>query len=130
MKLSKHSGTLLIATGIIHNLLGLAMGAPILTEIIDAGFVNSINSQMDRNAIFWFLFGGFMMMILGKLMQDYLHENDKPLPASLGYYLLALCVIGCIMMPISGFWIVVPQAILIIAAARNKVSVSSLRQGE
>ena len=125
MNLSKHSGNLLIATGIIHNLLGFVMGGPILARIIDAGFVNSINTEMDRNAIFWFLFGGFMMMILGKLMQDYLKENTRALPASLGFYLLALAIVGCIMMPVSGFWIVLPQAVLIIAAGRNKTVISS-----
>jgi hypothetical protein len=123
MKVSKYSGTLLIATGVIHNLLGFVMGKDTLAEIANSGFVNSINSEMDRNAIFWFLFGGFMMMILGKLMQDYLNENDKPLPVSLGYYLLVLSIIGCIMMPISGFWTVLPQAILIIAAGRSKVHI-------
>jgi hypothetical protein len=128
MKLAKYSGILLIGTGVIHNLLGLVMGKPILQEIINSGFVNTIHEQMDRNAIFWFLFGGFMMMILGKLMQDYLKENEKPLPVSLGYYLLALSLIGCIMMPISGFWIVLPQAFLIIAAGRHKHAVATFNE--
>lgn len=119
MKLAQNSGNLLIATGLIHNLLGLVMGRETLVQIIDSGFINSINTQMDRNALFWFLFSGIMMMILGKLMQDFLSENSRPLPASLGYYLLAITIIGCIMMPLSGFWIVLPQAILIITAARK-----------
>ena len=74
---------------------------------------------MDRNAIFWFLFVGFLLMILGKFMQDYLNESSKPLPTSLGYYLLTLTIIGCIIMPVSGIWSMFPQAIIIIAAGRN-----------
>jgi len=80
MKLSQNSGNLLIGTGVIHNLLGFIMGRETLAQIVSSGFVNSINDQMDRNAIFWFLFGGFMMMILGKLMQDYIADTKKPLP--------------------------------------------------
>lgn len=124
MNLAKNSGNLLIGTGVIHNALGFVLGKSILTEIINGGLINSITTQMDRRAIFWFLFGGFMMMILGKFMQDYLNESSKQLPISLGYYLLALSIIGCIMMPVSGFWLVVPQAIIIIVASGKKVLVS------
>lgn len=80
MKAWKYSGQFLIATGIIHNTLGFVMGWDTLTSIIKAGFVNSINSEMDRNAIFWFLFTGFMMMVLGSLMLDSIKANGKPLP--------------------------------------------------
>ena len=114
MNLSKNSGNLLIATGILHNVIGFAMGWNVLTEIVRSGFVNSIKNEMDRNAIFWFLFAGFMMIALGKLMQDWL-DADWLLPKWLGLSLLFLSLIGCIMMPASGFWLVIPQALLIIS---------------
>ena len=120
MALSKKSGNFLIATGIIHNLIGFYMGKKVLFEIFNSGIINSINNEMDRNAIFWFLFSGFMMMLLGKLMSDFVEEGQKALPVSLGYYLLGLTIIGCIMMPVSGFWLVVPQAILIIAEGKKR----------
>ena len=116
MNISKHSGNLLIATGIFHNLIGFVIGWPVLADIVRSGFINSINEQMDRNAIFWFLFSGFMMIILGKLMQHYL-EADWKLPKWLGLSLLILSLIGCALMPVSGFWLVVPQAILVISAS-------------
>jgi hypothetical protein len=119
MNLSKNTGNLLIATGILHNVIGFVMGWSVLTEIAKSGLVNSINDEIDRNAIFWFLFGGFLMMILGKLMQDYL-KAEAQLPRSLGVGMLALSVIGCIMMPVSGFWLVVPQAILILRPNRKR----------
>ena len=116
MNISKHSGNLLIATGIFHNLIGFVIGWPVLTDIVRSGFINSINEQMDRNATFWYLFSGFMMIILGKLMQHYL-EADWKLPKWLGLSLLILSLIGCALMPVSGFWLVVPQAILVISAS-------------
>ena len=119
MNLSRNSGYLLIATGVIHNLLGFVMGKDVLLQILNSGVINSINTEMDRNAIFWFLFSGFMMMILGKLMQDYIKHFNKALPVSLGHYLLALTIVGCIIMPISGFWIVLPQAVLIIVGGKK-----------
>ena len=119
MNLSKNTGNLLIATGIIHNLIGFIMGWSVLTEIASSGFVNSINDEMDRNAIFWFLFGGFMMIIMGKLMQSYL-ESGCHLPKWLGMSFLVLALVGCIMMPVSGFWLVIPQALLIINPLRKR----------
>ncbi|HYC84735.1 MAG TPA: DUF6463 family protein [Chryseosolibacter sp.] len=113
MTLSKNTGNLLIATGILHNTIGFVMGWSVLVGIAKSGFVNSINNEMDRNAIFWFLFAGFLMMMLGKLMQDYL-KIESHLPRTLGIGMLVLSVIGCVMMPVSGFWLVVPQAVLIL----------------
>lgn len=114
MSISKNSGNILLATGILHNLIGFVMGWTVLTDIVRSGFVNSVNTEIDRNAIFWFLFSGFIMMVLGKLMQDWL-EADWLLPKWLGISLLLLSLMGCIMMPVSGFWLVVPQALLIIS---------------
>lgn len=118
MTLWKKSGTLLLATGIIHNAVGLMMGWKILASIADAGFINTIKgeNELDRSAIFWFLFSGFLMMLLGKFMQDYIEEHNRPAPAYIGYYLLILTIIGCLIMPISGFWIVLPQVFIIIYA--------------
>lgn len=124
MKLWKHSGTLFIGTGIIHNLIGLIMGWQVLVELADSRFINSITNQMDRNAVFWFLFSGFMMMILGHFMQRYSREHNKPVPAFIGNYLLILATLGCLIMPQSGFWLVLPQALIIIIANR-KASVST-----
>lgn len=119
MNLLKNSGNLLITTGIVHNLIGFIMGWSVLTEIANSGFVNSINDEMDRNAIFWFLFGGFMMIIMGKLMQTFL-QGGSQLPKWLGISLLVLALIGCVMMPVSGFWLVIPQALLIIYPRRKR----------
>ena len=119
MNFSRNTGNLLMATGIIHNLAGVVMGWRVLIDIGASGFFNSINNEMDRNAIFWFLFAGFMMIIMGKLMQHYL-EADWNLPMWLGISLLALSLVGCVMMPVSGFWLVIPQAILIIKARRKR----------
>ncbi|WP_345232627.1 DUF6463 family protein [Hymenobacter saemangeumensis] len=122
MKLWKKSGTLLIATGIIHNAVGLLAGWPVLASMAAAGFVNTIGpgtAEMDRNAIFWFLFSGFLMLLLGKMMQDAIKLRQQPVPAYLGYCLLLLSVAGCLIMPASGFWLVLPQAVLIIYANRK-----------
>lgn len=119
MNFSKNSGNILITTGVIHNIFGVVMGWPVLVDIGRSGFVNSVTSEHDRNATFWFLFGGFMMIMLGKLMQN-CTDSGWLLPKWLGVSLLILSLIGCIMMPVSGFWLVIPQALLILNVNKKR----------
>jgi hypothetical protein len=118
MKLWQKSGTFLVATGIIHNTVGLLMGWQILFRLAADGLFNTVDTDQDES-FFWFLFSGFMMMLLGQLMQDYIREHQQPVARYIGYYLLLLAVVGCILMPLSGFWIVLPQAFIIIQANRQ-----------
>ena len=55
-------------------------------------------------------------------MQDYLSTIQKPLPKTLGYYLLALAVVGCAVMPVSGIWLAIPQALIIIRSGTKNES--------
>lgn len=119
MNISKNSGNLLIAIGVLHNLIGFTMGWGVLSEIARSGFVNSINQEMDRNAIFWFLFCGFMLMIIGKMIQEKLQEDGR-VPRWLGMSLLSLAGVGVVMMPLSGIWLVLPPAIMLLMPDKKR----------
>ena len=116
MKAWKASGHLLFATGVIHNAVGILMGWPVLKTLFLEGLVNTVDTQFDRNAIFWFLFSGIMMMFAGRLMHTYIKATQAPVPKSYGYGLLAIAVVGCAIMPASGIWLAFPQAFIIIFA--------------
>lgn len=105
-KQTRISAYLLIATGIIHNTLGVILGSSSLAAIARSGFFHSVDPHFDRMAIFWFLFAGFGMMMWGQLIL-----SMRAVPRSFAYSLLALCCVGALMMPISGFWLVIPQAL-------------------
>ncbi|BBH18762.1 hypothetical protein Back11_01070 [Paenibacillus baekrokdamisoli] len=120
MRLWKYSGIYLIATGVIHNVVGLLIGWEVLGLIAQDGLINSVNNDPDRNAIVWFLSIGFFWMILGHIFHKYQKEGNQALPAIFGWYLLIFAVIGCALMPVSGIWLFFPQAIIIILAKRNK----------
>lgn len=107
--MKKINAKLLILIGIIHNLFGLAIGIPYLKEIAQAGFFNAVDPHPYRMAITWFLFFGFLFIILGQLALslDYI-------PNSVAWSLLTLSLAGVILMPVSGFWLVLALAIYII----------------
>ena len=57
---------------------------------------------MDRIAIFWFLWFGFALMVLGGALRAL---EPRPAPLALITGLAAMIVGGCMTVPISGFWL-------------------------
>lgn len=119
MKLWKYSGYMLAATGIIHTLTGFIMGKDIYAEIIKDGIFNSIDMDYTRGFAFWFFIFGLLLIISGYTVQHYIDKYNEPAPVFFGYSLLAITAIGCFVEPVSGFWLCLPQAIIIIAAKKE-----------
>ncbi|MGF1504896.1 MAG: DUF6463 family protein [Anaerolineae bacterium] len=107
-------GYVLFAIGIVHQIVGLLIYGPVLLTILEAGIVNTIvPPYWDRNAAFWFFVTGFFLMKYGLLAQ-WLLEHHGAVPRFSGGGLLALCVVGVVMMPASGFWLLLPVAALLL----------------
>ena len=121
-RLARYSGWYLLATGIIHNAIGLIAGGSILAGIHQDGWWNTIESaagiNFERSAIVWFLVLGFFWMLMGYLMQAWQRETRKPLPAIIGWGLLANGIWVAIMLPASGAWLVLLQGVILIWARR------------
>lgn len=115
-------GSLLVATGVLHLLVGLFVFAGPLAAIAGDGFgaipPDLEGEVLDREAAFWFMLFGVMLLMLGGLTH-WAQARTGTLPLFLGWSLLALGVIGVVTMPASGFWLVLPQAALMLAVARR-----------
>lgn len=121
MKLWKISGTLLTATGIIHTVVGLVSGWNTYKEFFHDGLINSLGEDLQRGMFFWFFTTGIFIIFLGETLRYYIRKEQKPAPVFLGWALLAFSAVGCLMAPATGFWLFIPQAIIIILANRKKV---------
>jgi hypothetical protein len=119
MAMRKHVGTMMIATGILHTVVGLWFFRQPLLDILGAGQWMSVTGHEDRVGAFWFILFGVLLMMLGQFMRWALARTGT-LPASLGWSLLALGVLGVAFMPDSGFWLVLPQAWLVFGLARQE----------
>ena len=118
-KIWKYSGLFLIATGILHTLVAIAFGKDVYVEIIRAGLIN-VTSQDDTCAFaFWFLVCGIFIILLGQVLHYYIKKEQKPAPLFLGYSMLVLAIFGCIVEPVSGFWLFLLQALIIIFANKK-----------
>ena len=116
VKFWKYSGIFLIATGILHSVVGIAMGKEYLLGIIKDGFFNTTQNDFPRGLAFWFLLCGIFFIILGQVLHYYIKKERQPAPNILGYWLLGVGAVGCIIIPVSGFWLFIPQALIIIIA--------------
>lgn len=119
MKLWKYSGTLLAITGGIHMMYALFLGKDAFVEMVRDGLINSTDAHYGRAFALWFLVCGIILILWGQTLQYYIKKEQKPAPLFLGYLILAFAVVGCIVEPISGFWLFLPQALIIIIANKK-----------
>jgi len=107
-------GKSIVAIGIVHSIFGLGMGHAILADMVREGLFNTVVAQFDRNAAFWFLYTGFALLLLGALV-DWCEKTKGTTPRFLGWGLLALTVPGLVIMPQSGFWLLLIPSIGLLA---------------
>jgi len=120
MKIWKYSGTLLTATGILHTVIALIMGYEAFVEIYRNGIFNAVEGDCAREHSFWFLVCGIIIILFGNTLQYYIRKTRTPAPLSLGWVLLVISITGCVFEPVSGFWLFIPQAVIIIAANKKR----------
>ena len=112
-------GISLIIIGIIHTIFGLGVGYGIFGEMIREGLFNTVVEQFERNAAFWFLYAGLVLILLGLLL-DWCERTFGATPRFLGWGLLALTVPGVVIMPQSGLWLIfIPTVGLLLRRSRS-----------
>ncbi len=124
------SGPLLMATGVLDLLYVFVFHSGQLAAIAQDGFFDAVETNpalFDREVAFWHLTFGATVLILGGLVH-WSQARTGTLPAFLGWSLLALGVAGVILMPVSGFWAILPQAVLMLVVARRGRSETFARE--
>jgi hypothetical protein len=114
------TGYLLIGIGTLHTLVGVLSCHRDIFAIARAGFVNAVEPEQHRIAVFWFLMSGFSLLILGHMCMWLERKLRRPVPAFVGWELLLLSAAGAVLLPISGFWLVLAVAVYVIVSGRHK----------
>jgi hypothetical protein len=125
------NGFALVAIGLLHSVALFLPGAigfrGIWSEIWDAGVVDAVSSDASRIwGYYWFLLPGFALIVLGMLCAWVERSLKRPVPARVGWALLALAVFGIVLDMDTGFWLVLLVAISMIVAARRSAVASDL----
>jgi len=107
----------LLAVAALHAAFGSWVGRRALLAVARDGFVNAVDPHLDRTLVFWFLLMSPFLWIVGRFALWLAAEGRRP-PAWLGRSLLALALVGAVLMPVSGFWLILPPATSLWLAAR------------
>lgn len=111
-------GKFLIGVGVVHSTFGVLGLWDTFAVLIAEGIVNTVNGQADREFAFWFVDIGLFWILLGAVINHY-EQQGYPLPRFLGGSLGVLALIGVIIMPISGFWLMFIPAWAAWSASNN-----------
>jgi hypothetical protein len=120
IKFWKLSGIFLVATGIIHTIVAIVFGYETFLKIIRDGLYSVTSLDYERAFAIWFFMCGIFIILLGQVLHHYIKKEQKPAPLSFGYSLLIFTIFGCIVEPGSGFWLFLPQALIIIVANKKE----------
>lgn len=121
----KLAGYWLIFTSILHFIGGFVFFPDPLAEIAQAGWWNAVspdpfNLNYEREAAFWYMMISPLLFILGMLC-CWIEEQKLIMPAFVGWILLIVTIIGIVIMPVSGTWLLlVPSGIIVFISLRNK----------
>lgn len=119
------AGSLVSGIAAVHCAVGVMLAPAPLRDIVESGVIGAVDPHLDRIAIFWFMFFGVLMLLLGEVLR--LWERTSDLPASVGYGFGALSLAGAIAMPVSGFWLGLVPAALIVVRSRRHARSNALR---
>jgi hypothetical protein len=103
-------GRWLLAVAALHTLFGLLVFAGPLQKMLSRGLFNAVGADPLLAAATWFLLFGAPLALLGQVLSLLEHQShlDPALLRPLGWGLLALWALGVLLMPASGFWLVLP----------------------
>ena len=107
-------GRSLMVSGIIHLISAFAIYWRIFLTIFDSRVFNSIVGNPVIGAFVWSVMFG-CVAVIGGMAVDTLEKVSVKIPQILGWSLLALAIMGVVLVPVSGFWLLFPAAITVIA---------------
>ncbi len=113
-------GRWLLVVGVLHTLLGIGTYIFSVVAVVREGLWNTVEAVQGRPLAFWFIAAGLQLILLGALASWI--EAREPLPRFLGWTLLAFAAGGIVLLPVSGFWLLLPPATGILARRAPRTS--------
>lgn len=120
--MTKLAGRLVMAISVIHFLFGFWFGRRTFGAIARDGFWNAVDPDPRRQFVFWFVAFSIPFLILGGLLAGMGSRGAAP-PRWLGWSLLVFTLVLCFLMPVSGGWLLLVPAVLLISAAQREARV-------
>jgi hypothetical protein len=97
-------GALIAGIGVLHQFVGIALGHKALLDIWNSGVIGQAKGDPLRIAIVWFLFFGFLLIFCGMALHRLEILGARP-TSGIAIGFASLCILGIVLMPVSGFWL-------------------------
>jgi hypothetical protein len=104
--------------GLLHTAFGLIVYREGWTRIGGIGIWNSVDGDLQREHAFWFTVFGPAVLLLGAILRWLGTQSGLRLPRFVGLSLLVFAAATCLLMPVSGFWLIWPPALALLRAER------------
>ena len=114
MRSRRWIGRAILAIAALHTLFGLTVFAGPVMAMVSDGLFNTVGANPMRAAVSWFLISGFFMPTTGMVIDQMEAAGLQYKLALTGWVLLAITVLGILLMPASGFWLMLVPAIFAI----------------
>ena len=112
-------GRLLMSAAVAHTVIALVRYQDVVFAIVRAGVFNTVVGDPVKGAVAWsLLFGG--LAFIGGMAVDALERSSQPVPKSLGWSFVVLGVLGAVLVPASGFWLLFPAAMGILRHPKSR----------
>ena len=111
-------GRWLVAVGVIHLSFGLVFMHDTLALLWSEGLWNTVNGQPVREAVFWFLCTGIVLLVVGVLVNQ-AERSGVAIPRFVTWTFVGLVVVGVVVMPISGIWLLIPPVVGMLIRGRT-----------
>lgn len=104
-------GRWLLTVALLHTVAAAVLFAPQWQALWQRGVFNAVAGDAHMGNAIWFLLFGAVLGLLAWEVTAL--ERSQPAVAlrPMGWCLLALVLAGVVLMPVSGFWLVLPPAI-------------------
>lgn len=105
-------GRYLVAVAIGHTVVGLVVGAPQLMGIVMRGLFNTVSIHDPMTGmVVWFMLCGAALALLGMAVDELESAAHFACARALGVGTVSIALLGVILMPVSGIWLLLPASI-------------------
>jgi hypothetical protein len=109
----------LFALALAHIAFGISRFRQPLAQAVSEGFIGQFAATPERRTAFWFMIFALPMMLAGQAAAHAAHSGDLALLRLIGWYVLAIALIGVAAFPKSPFWGALLLAPLLLVAGHG-----------
>ena len=113
-------GPWFIGVAVLHTVFALWKFPLVLQSIASRGFIGTVGQDPMTAAVVWFALFGVVVLACGLMISAWERATTASIPQSVVWTLFVLGVVGVVLMPTSGFWLMFPPTIALLWTGKGR----------